>query len=202
MTNPEIARVLAEVADLLEIRQEDSFRIRAYRNAARTVETQAEALARMLAEGRPLTALPGIGKQMAAHIRELIETGTLAYRNELLAAVPRSLVELMRLPAVGPKRALRLWQELGIATVEALEDAARGGRIAGLSGFGAKSQQKILEGIAAARERTGRLLLATAERHLEPLLAYLRMGPPPAWVEVAGSYRRRTETVGDIDLLA
>ncbi|HEX9670824.1 MAG TPA: DNA polymerase/3'-5' exonuclease PolX [Thermoanaerobaculia bacterium] len=202
MTNAEIARVLQEVADVLEIRQGDSFRIRAYRNAARTVEAQTEPLARLVAEARPLTALPGIGKQMAAHVRELIETGTLAYRDELLAEIPRSLIDLMRLPGVGPKRAFRLWQELGIQTVEGLEEAARGGRIAPLAGFGAKSQQKILEGIAAARQYTGRLLLATAERHVEPLLAYLRLGPPEARVEVAGSYRRRCETIGDIDLLA
>ncbi|HEX5757697.1 MAG TPA: DNA polymerase/3'-5' exonuclease PolX [Thermoanaerobaculia bacterium] len=202
MTNAEIARVLAEVADVLEIRQEDSFRIRAYRNAARTVEVQTEPLERLVAEGRPLTALPGIGKQMAAHIGELIATGTLAYRDELLAEIPRSLIDLMRLPSVGPKRALRLWKELGIQTVEGLEEAARGGRIAGLSGFGAKSQQKILDGIAGARERSARLLLATAERHVEPLLAYLRAGPPPARVEPAGSYRRRCDTVGGVDLVA
>jgi DNA polymerase (family X) len=202
VTNAEIARVLQEVADVLEIRQEDSFRIRAYRNAARTVEVQTEPLERLVAEGRPLTALPGIGKQMAAHIGELVGTGTLAYRDELLAEIPRSLIDLMRLPGVGPKRALRLWKELGIQTVEGLEEAARGGRIAPLAGFGAKSQQKILDGIAAARQYTGRLLLATAERHVEPLLAYLRLGPPEARVEVAGSYRRRCDTIGDIDLLA
>lgn len=202
MTNAEIARVLAEVADILEIRQEDSFRIRAYRNAARTVEVQTVPLARLVAEGKPLTALPGIGKQMAAHIREMVETGTLAYRDELAAEVPRSLIELMRLPAVGPKRAFRLWKELGIASVEALEEAAQAGRIAALSGFGAKSQEKILAGIAAARRRSERLRLAAAERHVEPLLAYLRGGPPPARVEVAGSYRRRCETIGDVDLLA
>ena len=202
MTNAEIARVLQEVADVLEIQQGDSFRIRAYRNAARTVEVQTEPLERLVAEGRPLTALQGIGKQMAAHIGELVGTGTLAYRDELLAEIPRSLIDLMRLPGVGPKRALRLWKELEIQTVEGLEEAARGGRIAPLSGFGAKSQQKILDGIAAARQYTGRLLLATAERHVEPLLAYLRLGPPEARVEVAGSYRRRCDTIGDIDLLA
>jgi DNA polymerase (family 10) len=202
MTNTEIARLLEEVADVLEIRQEDTFRIRAYRNAARTVEVQTAPLARLLAEGKPLTALPGIGKQMAAHIREMVETGTLAYRDELIAEIPRTLVDLMHLPGVGPKRARRVWHELGIDTVEALEAAAREGRIAALSGFGAKSQQKILDGIAASRQYSHRLLLADAERHLEPLLAHLRACPQVERLEVAGSYRRRRETVGDVDLLA
>lgn len=206
MTNAEIARVLEEVADVLEIRQEEIFRIRAYRNAARTVEVQTVPLAGLLAESKPLTSLQGIGKQMAAHIRELVETGTLAYRDELIAEVPRSLIELMRLPGVGPKRALRLWQELGIQSIEALETAAREGKIAALSGFGPKSQQKILDGIANSRQLSERLLLAEAERHVEPLLAYLRDGPHDGSgierLEVAGSYRRRCETVGDADLVA
>ncbi|MGH9362365.1 MAG: DNA polymerase/3'-5' exonuclease PolX, partial [Thermoanaerobaculia bacterium] len=202
MTNTEIARLLEEVADVLEIQQGDLYRIRAYRNAARTIEVQTAPLERLVAERRPLTALPGIGKQMAAHIREMVETGTLAYRDELIAEVPRSLVEVMRLPGVGPKRARRLWQELGIDSIEGLEAAAREGRIAGLSGFGDKSQQKILEGIAASRQYSNRLLLAEAERHVEPLLAYLRACPQVERLEVAGSYRRRLETVGDVDLLA
>ncbi len=202
MTNAEIARILSEVADVLEILEEDSFRIRAYRNAARTVETQTAPLERFVAEGRPLTALQGIGKGMAAHIQEMVESGTLAYRDELIGKVPRSLVELMRLSGVGPKRARRLWEELGIQTVEALEAAAREGKIAALAGFAAKSQEKILAGIAANRQFAQRLLLAQAERHVEPLLDYLRKCRQAERVEAAGSYRRRRETVGDVDLLA
>ena len=202
MDNAALARTLEEVADLLEIQNANPFRIRAYRNAVRTIQTQATPLARLLAEGRPLTDLPGIGKEMASHIKEMVETGTLGYRDELLGEMPRSLIELMRLPSVGPKKAKKLWDELKICTVEDLEAAAKEGRIAGLPGFGEKSQQKILAGIQDHRQHTSRMLLADAEKVVEPLLEWLRESPDLERLEVAGSYRRRRETVGDIDLLA
>ncbi len=202
MDNAAIARTLEEVADILEIKNENPFRIRAYRNAVRTIQIQTTPLARLLAEGRPLTDLPGIGKEMAGHIREMVETGTLGYRDELLAEIPRSLLELMRLPGVGPKKAKKLWDELQIGTVEELEEAAKAGRIAGVPGFGEKTQQKILAGIADHRQHTSRMLLADAEQFVEPLLDWLRQAPGLERLEVAGSYRRRRETVGDIDLLA
>jgi DNA polymerase (family X) len=202
LDNVEIARALAEVADILEIQGADTFRIRAYRNAVRTIEVQTRPLARMVAERARLTDLPGIGKEMAGHVRELVETGTLAFRDRLLAELPRSLVELMRLPGVGARKARRLWDELRIATVGELEAAARSGRIAALAGFGAKSQAKILAGIEEQRQHTSRFLLADAERYVEPLVAYLAASPDLERLEVAGSYRRRCETVGDVDLLA
>lgn len=202
MNNVEIARVLEEVADVLEIQNENTFRIRAYRNAARTVEVQTTPLQRMLEEGRPLTDLPGIGKEMAGHIREMVETGTLGYRDRLLDEVPRSLLELMRVPAVGPKKAKKLWDELKICSVEELEEAAKAGRIATVPGFGEKTQQKILAGIEDHRQHSSRMLLSDAERWVEPLVEWLRSLPEVERLEVAGSYRRRRETVGDIDLLA
>jgi DNA polymerase (family 10) len=202
MDNPEIARVLEEVADILEIQNANPFRIRAYRNATRTVETLTVPLRKWVQENRPLTDLPGIGKEMANHIREMVETGTLGFRDELLAEVPRSLIELMRLPGLGPKKAKKVHDELKISSVEELEAAAKEGRIANLPGFGAKSQEKILAGIEEYRQHGSRLLLADAERYVEPLLAYLRETPEVERLEVAGSYRRRKETVGDIDLLA
>ncbi len=202
MDNVEIARTLEEVADVLEIQNGNQFRIRAYRNAVRTIETQTTPLARWVAEGRPLTDLPGIGKEMASHIKEMVETGTLGYRDELLAEVPRTVLALMRLPAVGPKKAKRLHDELGVSSAEELEEAGKAGRIAALSGFGAKTQERILAGLVEHRERGNRHLLADAERFLEPLLAYLRESPGLDRLEVAGSYRRRKETIGDIDLLA
>jgi len=205
--NPQIARVFEEIADILEIQNANPFRIRAYRNAVRTVEAQATPLKRMLADGKQLTDLPGIGKEMAAHVKEMVETGTLGFRDELLAEVPRSLVELMRLPGVGPKKAKKLWDDLKIGSVDELEEAAKAGRIAAAPGFGAKSQEKILAGIAEHRQHVSRLLLVDAERAVEPLLAWLREASEAAGaglerLEVAGSYRRRRETVGDIDLLA
>jgi DNA polymerase (family 10) len=202
MDNAAIARTLEEVADLLEIQNANPFRIRAYRNAVRTIQTQAAPLARLLAEKRPLTDLPGIGKEMASHIKEMVETGTLGYRDELLGEMPRSLIELMRLPSVGPKKAKKLWDELKICTVEDLEAAAKAGRIAGVPGFGEKSQQKILAGLQDHRQHSSRMLLADAEKFVEPLLEWLRESPDLERLEVAGSYRRRRETVGDIDLLA
>ncbi|HSF44095.1 MAG TPA: helix-hairpin-helix domain-containing protein, partial [Thermoanaerobaculia bacterium] len=201
MDNVEIARILEEVADILEIQNANTFRIRAYRNAVRTVETQMTPLRRWVEENRPLTDLPGIGKEMASHIREMVETGTLGFRDELVAEVPRSLVELMRVPGVGPKKARKLWDELEICSVEELEAAAKEGRIATVAGFGAKTQEKILAGIAEHRQHTSRMLLADAERFVLPLLAYLNGIPEVERLEVAGSYRRRRETVGDIDLL-
>jgi DNA polymerase (family X) len=200
--NPEIARILEEVADILEIQNANPFRIRAYRNATRTVETLTVPLRKWVLENRSLTDLPGIGKEMANHIREMVETGTLGFRDELLAEVPRSLIELMRLPGLGPKKAKKIHDELKISSVEELEAAAKEGRIANLPGFGAKSQEKILAGIEEYRQHGSRFLLTDAERFVEPLLAYLRETPEVERLEVAGSYRRRKETVGDIDLLA
>ena len=202
MDNPQIARVLEEVADILEIQGSNPFRIRAYRNAVRTVEAQAVPLRRMVEEKRPLTDLPGIGKEMAAHIEEMVETGTLGFRDELLAEVPRSLIELMRLPGLGPKKARKLWDDLKIGSVDELEAAAKAGRIAAVPGFGAKTQEKILAGIEEHRQHVSRMLLTAAERSIEPLLAWLRESPDLERLEVTGSYRRRRETVGDIDLLA
>jgi DNA polymerase (family X) len=202
LDNVEIARLLAEVADVLEIQGADSFRIRAYRNAVRTIEVQVRPLERMVAEGAPLTDLPAIGKEMAGHIRELTTTGTLALRDRLIAEIPRTLIELMRLPGVGPKKARRLWDELRIGSVDELEAAAREGRVAALAGFGDKTQARILAGIEEYRQHGRRVLLADSERYVEPLVGYLSQCPQLERLEVAGSYRRRLETVGDIDLLA
>ena len=202
MDNPEIARTLEEVADILEIQNANPFRIRAYRNAVRTVETVTVPLRRWVEEKRPLTDLPGIGKEMANHIQEMVETGTLGFRDELLAEVPRTLIELMRLPGLGPKKARKIFDELKIGSVDELEAAAQAGLIASVPGFGAKSQEKILAGIAEYRQHGSRFLLNEAERSVEPLLAYLRETPEIERLEVAGSYRRRKETIGDIDLLA
>lgn len=202
MNNAEIARVLEEIADILEIKNENVYRIRAYRNAARTIEVQMTPLRRVVEEGGRLTDLPGIGKEMANHIREMVETGTLSFRDQLIAEVPRSLIDLMRLPSVGPKKAKKLWEELEICSVEELEQAAKEGRIAGVQGFGAKTQEKILAGIQEHRQHTSRYLISDAERFVEPLVAYLKEVPELERLEVAGSYRRRRETIGDIDLLA
>ena len=202
MENVEIADVLDGVADLLEIRQANPFRVRAYRNARRTVETHAVPMRKLVEEGADLTSLPAIGKEMARHIEELVTTGELSIYVELSEDIPPSLIELMRLPGVGPKKARKLWDELGVESIDQLEEAARAGRVARVDGFGEKSQAKILEGIESYREHTSRWRLAEAEQVVEPLLRFLRESGHFERLEVAGSYRRRRETVGDIDLLA
>ncbi|HEX2254183.1 MAG TPA: DNA polymerase/3'-5' exonuclease PolX [Thermoanaerobaculia bacterium] len=210
MDNATIARTLAEVADLLEIEGANPFRIRAYRNAVRSIETQTTQLAQWCDLGRELTSLPGIGKEMARHVEELCATGTLGFRDELAAQVPAGLITIMRLPGVGPKKARRLWEELEVTGVDELEAAAAAGKVRGVAGFGVRSEEKILAGIAEWRQHASRLRLDQVERHVEPLLTYLRgtaggeAGSEAAAgrVEVAGSYRRRRDTVGDVDLLA
>ena len=202
MENSEIARALLDVADLLEIQEANPFRVRAYRNAARTVEAETTPLRQQVERGATLTALPGIGKEMAAHIRELVGTGQLGFLAELAAEFPRGLLELIRLPGVGPKRARLLWRELGVDSAEALAEAAKAGRVAALRGFGEKTQTKILATLEARQGRERRISLAEADRVVEPLLAHLRGAPGLTRLEAAGSYRRRRETVADIDLLA
>jgi DNA polymerase (family 10) len=202
MENSEIARALLDVADLLEIQEANPFRVRAYRNAARTVEAETTPLRQQVERGATLTALPGIGKEMAAHIRELVGTGQLTFLAELAAEFPRGLLELIRLPGVGPKRARLLWRELGVDSAEALAEAAKAGRIAALRGFGEKTQTKILSTLEVRHGRERRISLAEADRVVEPLLAHLRGAPGLTRLEAAGSFRRRRETVADIDLLA
>ncbi len=201
MENLEIARALADVAGLLEISGANPFRIRAYENAARTVEAHAVPLRRMVAEGAALTELPGIGKDIAGAIVELVETGRLARLEALKQEIPGSLLELTRLPGLGAKRVRRLWQELGVQTLDDLERAARADEIKELEGFGATTQQKILDGIAVRRRHVERIKWVDAAQFVEPLLAYLRAAPGAQRVEVAGSYRRHRETVRDVDLL-
>jgi DNA polymerase (family 10) len=202
MENSEIAAVLEDVGLLLQIKGANPFRIRAYENAARTVDDHAVPLRAMVADGADLTQLSGIGKDMARYITELVTTGRLSILEELTAEIPRSLLELVRLPGVGPKRARKLWEALGVSTLDALEAAARDERVAELDGFGAKTQQRILDGIARLRERGNRLRLVDADERIAPLLAHLRGQATFGRLEVAGSLRRRLETIGDIDLLA
>lgn len=202
MENLDVARTLAEVADLLEIEGANPFRIRAYRGAVRTVEGLTTPLGRMVEAGEDLTELQGIGKQVDAHIRELLQTGHLTVLDEIATRVPRTLVELTRLDGVGPKKARKLWQELGVESVAMLEAELDRGRVAELSGFGAKSVEKIRRSIEDFRKQTGRFLRAEVEQLIQGLLLHMEDAPGVSRLEVAGSYRRRKETVGDVDFLA
>jgi len=199
--NLEIAAILEEVADLLEIKGSNPFRIRAYRNAIRTVLGLTRPLATMVETGEDLTGLPGIGKDMANHIRELLETGELSLLEEITRDVPRTLTDLIRLEGVGPKKAKKLWEALDVTSVDDLEVVLPTGRVEALEGFGKKSVEKIGRAIQDFRKHQGRFLLSEADVLVAPLVEYLRELPQVERVEVAGSYRRRKETVGDIDLL-
>ena len=201
MENIEIVRVLDEVADLLEIQQANPFRVRAYRNAVRTINAHASPLRKLVEQGADLTELPSIGKGMAENIRELVESGRLAMLEEMAAEIPPGLVELMRLPGVGPRKARKLWDELGVESIDDLEEVASEGRVAELPGFGLKTQDRILRGIRNYRTNTTRFRLGEVDKLLPPLIEHLQATPGIARLEVAGSYRRRRETVGDIDIL-
>lgn len=202
MENIEIARVLRETADLLEIQAANPFRIRAYRNAVRTIEAQTVPMRKLVEEGANLTELPAIGKGMAENIEEIVQTGSLGVLSELSEQVPEGLIDLVKLPGLGSKKARKLWDELGIESIEDLEKAAAEGCVAELAGFGTKTEERILEEIENFRTNTSRFRIGEVDDLLSPLLEHMRTVPGVQRIEVAGSYRRRCETIGDIDLLA
>ena len=201
-SNARIAADLDEIADLLELQDANPFRVRAYRNAARTVRDLERPVRTMVQAGEDLRELPGVGKDIAAQIGRRIEGETMEQLAELRGRVPSGLVEVVRVPGVGPKKARALWSELNVTSLDDLEQAAAAGRIAGLKGFGAKTQEKILDGVASVRRFAERRRRADAETVLTPLLRWLEEEPSLSRLEVAGSYRRGRDTVGDIDLLA
>lgn len=203
MENIEIARLFSDVADLLEIQGAIVFRIRAYRNAARIVETlpaPAESIIRDKGEAA-LVELPGIGKDLAGKIREIVQTGRLGLLEELKKQIPEGLLHMMHLPGVGPKRAKLVYEKLGIKTLDALEKAARDGKLQQIKGFGPILQERILKGVASEKIRSARHRLAEAEAYVRPFVERLRQVRGIRQIEVAGSFRRRQETVGDVDIL-
>ena len=202
MDNLDIARTLDELADLLEIQGANPFRIRAYRNAVNTIQSLSRPLREMVAAGEDLTELPAVGKNVAAHIVELIETGTIGRLEEVLAEIPRSLVELTRLGGVGPKKARLLHDELGVRTIDDLAAALDSGRVAELKGFGEKSAAKVAKAIERHRAHVGRHQIDDVEQLIAGLLEHVAAAPGVERLEVAGSLRRRRETIGDVDLLA
>lgn len=200
--NSEIADVFDETAGLLEIEGENPFRIRAYRNAARLLRGLRDEAADMLAAGQDLAELPGIGKDLAGKIGEVIDTGSTEILRRLHRQLPHSIVELLRVPGLGPKRAKLLHDRLGIKSLAQLHKAAESGKLRGLPGFGAKTEARILETAAAQQQVVPRLTLAAAAPQADALIAYLRAAPGVRQVAIAGSYRRARETVGDLDILA
>jgi DNA polymerase (family X) len=199
--NSDVAEIFNRVADLLEIRSANPFRIRAYRNAARTVAALPKRVSDMVEAGEPLDGLPGIGKDLAGKIREIVETGSLPQLEDLEEQVPPELGELMQIPGLGGKRVAALHRELGVSSVQDLKQKAQEGQIRNLEGFGKKTEQNILEEIEQAGDRNGRIKLFEAEEAADDLLRHLGSVKGVKDIAVAGSYRRRKETVGDLDIL-
>jgi DNA polymerase (family 10) len=199
--NADIAKIFEQIADLLEIEDANPFRVRAYRNAARTVSSLAREVAEMVAENEDLTSLSGIGKDLAGKIKVIVETGKLPFFDELQKRIPGELTKLLDVEGLGPKRVAILHKELGITRLAELQQAVAAGKIRELSGFGRKSEQKILADLNRGKEGKGRMFLAEAEQVAEPYREYLQKVSGVKQVIVAGSYRRRKETVGDLDIL-
>ncbi len=201
MNKDQVAAVLEEIAVLLELKGENPFKTRAYSNAARTLETLAEPLEKLIAEQR-LGEIKGIGDALQKKITELVTTGKLAYYEDLKAATPPGLLAMLEIPGLGPKKIKALHDQLGIESVETLEAACKDGRVAELKGFGAKTATNILEGIQRRRTYASRYLLSAALPLAERLLEQLRSHPAVIRCSTGGSLRRHRETIGDLDLLA
>ena len=200
--NSEIAAIFEHVADLLEIEDANPFRVRAYRNAANTVRDQSRSVADMVDEGEDLSELPDIGTDLAGKIAEIVSTGHLGLLEELSDDVPEAIVEATRIPGIGPKRARALFRSLELSSIRDLKKAAADGKIAGVKGFGPKTQARILEALEKADLSEKRTRLDIAEDFGAPLVEWVRGIDGVGKAEIAGSYRRRKETVGDLDIVA
>jgi DNA polymerase (family 10) len=198
--NKSIAQVLGQIADLLEIKGENAFKIRAYRSAADVVATWPDAVVRM--DAQQLRTIPGVGKDLAARIRELADTGTSPYHQELLAEFPPTILDLLRLQGVGPKTVAMLYSTLNISTLDDLAAAARAGRLRSLKGMGAKKEAQILKSIEERAKDEGRHLLPETATTAAEIVSYLQGQAPDVEFIPVGSLRRGCETCGDIDIVA
>jgi DNA polymerase (family X) len=199
--NARIAAVFEEIADLLEVQDENPFRVRAYRNAARVIRQQGPDFAARAARGEPLAKMFGIGADLDAKIHEIARTGSCALLRELRVAVPRGTSSLLHIPGLGPKRVHLLGEQLGVHSPTDLVAALKSGRLRELRGFGPKTEERLREALGTHRGKKQRIPLADAEREARPLLAHMKSSPAVREAIVAGSLRRRRDTVGDIDLL-
>ncbi len=202
MTNSDIAAVFEHIADLLEFQGANAFRVRAYRNAARTIADLAESVADIVADpDRSLQDIEGIGHDLAEKTATLVKTGSLPMLEELLAQIPESVLAILRVPGLGPKRAAQLFRELNVATLDELRAACTSHKVQELKGFGVKTEEAILEGLAIASEAEKRILWIEAEGHVHEILTHMEGCKAVQIIAAAGSYRRGKETVGDLDFL-
>ena len=199
--NADIANIFDEIADYLEIEGDNPFRVRAYRNAARSVRGLGPELKDMVAQGEDLTRFPDIGKELAAKIAEYVTTGAVQALKKLQDKIPDEVRQILKLPGLGPKRVRILYHDLNIQSLAQLQQSARDGRIRSLPGFGQKTEAHILKAVQAHNDRQKRFKIADVVPYVESLIGYLRMVSGVNSVVVAGSYRRSKETVGDVDIL-
>ena len=201
MDKENIARTLEEIAEVLEIKGENPFKVRAYYNAARIVSGLTQDLDALIAKNE-LVEIKGIGKNLAEHIQELHKTGHLKEYEKIIQSVPGGVLQMLAIPGVGPKKVKVLWEKLKITDVTALEQCCHQGKIATLAGFGEKTQEKILAGIAQVKKHAGKFLYAQALNAAEPIFEKIKKHPKVEKAEIAGSLRRCKEIVGDADILA
>jgi DNA polymerase (family 10) len=200
LDNAAIARILREIADLLELKDDNPFKIRAYRNGGDIVSNHPHQLAAL--DAASLREIPGIGKDLAARIREIADTGGAEFHRELLAEFPPSVLDLLHLQGVGPKTVAMLYRELAIRTVDDLRQAAASGRLRSVRGMGARKEALILKALEERERYANRHLLPDADAAASTLVAYLRERAPSAAIDAVGSLRRGCDTCGDIDILA
>jgi DNA polymerase (family 10) len=202
MDNSTIARILRETAQLLELDGAMLARYRSYEKVAELISSHPEPIATIAADEARLRELPCIGEKMAAHIREILDTGDYSLRAKLLKKYPRTIFDLLNLQSLGPKRVAFLWSTFHAGTVEDLEKIAREGKLRDLPGFGEKSERNILDAIETHKRSSGRVLISTAEELANQLIAHItRLGPAIEAITPAGSLRRGKETIGDLDLI-
>lgn len=201
MTNDQIAGVFQQLADLLEIQGANPFRLRAYRNAARTIQSTADSFAGLVEDSADLTTYAGIGKDLASQIVEVVQTGQHPKLAELREQVPQGVVDMLRIPGVGPKKVAVFFNKLNLTSLEELKAAATEGRLAELKGFGKKTEQTILENIDRASEAGQRVSIAVARTSADAVVDDLLKLKEVTQASVAGSCRRRRETCGDLDVL-
>ncbi len=201
MENAQIADIFDEIADLLDLQEANQFRIRSYRNAARTVRDLSRRLEELAEDGEDLTELPNIGSSTAEKIHEILDRGTCERLESLREEVPRELTRLMKVPNLGPRKAMKLHKALGVESLEDLKEACEEGRVREVQGMGEKSERNVLKGIKTLEEVTGRILYREAAQHVDSLGGYLKEQSAVNRWEVAGSFRRCKETIGDLDIL-
>ncbi len=198
--NSDVADIFNRMADLLEIENANPFRVRAYRNAARIMGSQSKSIVEMVDQGEDLTKLPGIGKDLAEKVKEIVRTGSLSQLKEIEGRTPPELSRLMKIAGLGPKRVIILHEKLEITGLDELREAALDGKISQLKGFGKKTERQIVEEIGREKKEK-RFKLVVAEEVANAIIKYLRKVKGVKEAIVAGSYRRRKETVADLDIL-